>query len=391
MNTNFVICRNEVLIEGVNVGQFESFEYEQNSRTLGSSGVLVLPLYAIGATGDTSGVAATRVRKEFVTSHDKNIAGLIKPCAYVEVWCWYDTWDPKKDGVVSQNKEKMFSGFITTVEEGYPARIHIQDNAFILRFGATSTVFNGEYTVQDVVEKVIPVAQEAFDKERESYDLTYSIPRLTYTTEKQNVQAFTTLIQFANFGDQSPFNIIRRIMQANCLYGGVDEDFNVFVGSGVEKSNRPLFELSTAVNVIERHIVPVDGRFVDYDVKIVGILENGRKYTATAGLSTSKSVQKKSELEKKYAQSFKAYSPLKTVKELNAFADTMLANLRGTRNKGRITCLLYPRMRVMDWVTYTDTVFENLSSGLYVLGYRFIANSSGYFQHLEVSDQVFML
>lgn len=380
-----------MIIEGVNVGQFESFEMQADSRTLGNSGVLTLPLYAIGAQGGTDGVAAARVRSVFVDSVNGSAFGLIKPCAQVEVWCWYDSWNDDKGRNESQEKVKVFQGFIEHVEDGYPTKLHLADNAFILRFGSLSTVFTGTYTVQSVVEDTLPTAQKAFDKERESYGFTRTIARLRYSNDESNVQAMTSPIQFQDFGDQSPYNIISRIMQENCLYGGVSDSFNIYVGSGVTENTRPLHELSTRYNVIERNIVPVDGRFVDYDVKVVGILENGRKYTATAGVNTSRTGMRKSAVESQYAQSWKGWSGLKTVKSLNKFADLMLANLRGQRNKGRITCLLYPKLTVMDWVTYTDTVFENLSSGLYVLGYRFKADINGYYQYLEVTDQVFSL
>lgn len=57
MNSNMVICRNEVIIEGENVGQFESFKMQSNSRTFGDSATLVLPLYALGVV--QSGEART--------------------------------------------------------------------------------------------------------------------------------------------------------------------------------------------------------------------------------------------------------------------------------------------------------------------------------------------
>jgi hypothetical protein len=246
-------------------------------------------------------------------------------------------------------------------------------------------------TLKSIIERAIPIAQEGFNRERARLGFTREIPKLIYSTEKKNVQAVTTPLDFENFGGGSPFDIVQRLMSQLCLYGGVSDEFNVYVGAGVTESDRPIIQLDTRYNVIERDIVPVDGRFVDYNVKVLGILKNGRRYTATGGVATSRSRETQSEFEKTYGETYKCFSSLRTPEELQKFANRMLNSLKGFRNKGRITCLLYPALHIMDWVTYTDTVFPELSSGYYVVDYTFKASDKGYFQELGVTDKVFAL
>jgi hypothetical protein len=185
---------------------------------------------------------------------------------------------------------------------------------------------------------------------------------------------------------------MQKLMQLMVLYGGVSDDFNVFIGSGVTESDRPIIALDTRYNVIERDIVPIDGRFVDYDVKVSGILKNGRQYTATGGYRTSKSASQKGAFEKEHGgETHRGYSTHNTSKGIQQHADEMLKMLRENRNRGTIKLLLYPKLEIMDWVTYTDTVFEKLSAGYYVLAYSFSATHKGYFQTIHVSDKVFVL
>lgn len=370
MNANRVICRNAVYIEGENIGQFESFEYTANHRTLGNTATLILPLYAIGVNQVSD--ARARMRQIFSSNN-------IRPCAQVEVYCWYE----------GEERIRVFAGFIEHIVEGFPTKLYLQDNTFVLRFGQIQKAWTGSATLQEIVNDCIPIAQEGFKKEREQQGFTLPIPNLTYTTEDVNVQAVTTALSFRNWGARSPYDTLQKLMQLLVLYGGVSDTFNVYIGAGVKDSTRPTIPLHTQHNVIERDIVPVDGRFVDYDVKITGILANGRQYTATGGYATSRSRQQRSDFEKTYGESYRGYSPLKTVEAIQSYADQVLNMLRSYRNKGTITLLLYPKVEIMDWCKYTDTVFPELSAGYYVLGYTFRADESGYFQRLEVTDQVY--
>lgn len=372
MNSNLVICRNEVYIEDVYVGEFQSFELKSDHRTLGASGVLVLPLYAIGMSQE--GEARLRVRSIFKPN-------VIRPCAEVKVYCWYEGLE----------KELIFSGFIEHIVEGFPTKIFVQDNTFILRFGSIQRGWTENATLDKIVKDCIPVADEGFKNERERQGLTRAIPSLTYTADTRNVQAITTAMSFRNWGARSPFDTIQKIIQLLVLYGGVTDDYNVFVGANVNDTSRTPVELDTRRNVIGRDIVPIDGRFVDYDVKITGILSNGKQYTATAGYGTSRSKEQQTLFGKTHGESFRGYSTLTTPKGIQDFADRQLEMLRGFRNKGKINLLLYPKLQLLDQVQFTDSLFPELSALYYVTGYEFKADESGYFQKLDVTDQIFAI
>lgn len=390
MNHNVVVCRNEVLIEGVNVGQFETFGFSTDCRTLGATGMLTLPLYAIGTQG-TQGAARSRVRKKVVLSGADGNQILARPCSQIEVNCWYDSWNVAGGKFDSMPKRTMYRGFIEHVEEGFPARLHVQDNSFILRFGTVEKGWDGSATCQSIIADCIKIAEDAFKKERDDLGFTRVVSALTYGVKDQNVSAVTTELSLRNWGASSPFETVQKLMQMLCLYGGVTKDFNVYVGIGVEDSTRAIVELDTRSNVINRRITPVDGRFVDYDVKVTGMLENGKRFVATAGYGNSRSRANRSEFEKTYGEPVRVHSVLRTESGIQTFADNLLASLKGTKNKGTITCLLYPELNIMDYVNYTDSVFPELSSGLYVIEYDFSADGKGYYQTLSVSDKIFAL
>ena len=316
---------------------------------------------------------------------------IIKLNSQVNVFVWYESWDDSTNTYVILERVKVFTGFIAHIADGFPSKIYLQDNSFILRFGAIEKGWDEDATLQKIIEDCLPIAQEGFDAERKRFGFTRAIPKLTYSTEKKNVQAVTTPLSFRNWGGRSPFDTVQKLMQELVLYGGVSNDFNVFVGEGVTESTRPIIKLDTRYNIIEREIVPIDGRFVDYDVKVFGILKNGRQYTATGGSRTSKSAAEKSEFEQKYGEPIRGFSSNNTVEGIKDFADKLLVKLKGERNKGRLKLLLYPKLEIMDWVEYTDSVFEDLSGGYYILEYSFTADETGYYQNVSVTDQIYSL
>jgi hypothetical protein len=382
MQTNHVICRNRVEVEGFNVGKFESLHTQASSRTLGASAVLTLPLYALGV-GGTSGRASKRLRRT---------DNIIKVCSEVKVYVWYDYWNAESLAFDSMPEVLAFSGWIEHIAEGYPAKIYLQDNTFILRFGAIEKAWNEDATVQEIMEDCIPIAQAGFDDERKRLGFTREVPRLKYSLEDKQVQAQTSSLSFRNWGGRSPFDTLQKLMQLLVLYGGVSSTFNVFVGVGVKENDRPIIKLDTRTNVIERDIIPIDGRFVDYDVKVFGILKNGRQYAATGGYRTSKSAAERGQFEREYGgEAVRGHTVANTVEGIQKHADDLLEMLRENRNKGTIKLLLYPKLELMDWVQYTDSVFEGLSGSYYVLEYSFSADLNGYFQTIQATDKVFNL
>ena len=80
-----------------------------------------------------------------------------------------------------------------------------------------------------------------------------------------------------------------------------------------------------------------------------------------------------------------------TAEGIQDFANRLLADLKGSYNKGSITLLMYPKVQLLDHVEYNDTVFDIHDALYYVTSYTFSANERGYFQKLEVTDLVFML
>jgi len=382
-NVNRLICRNAVWIEGTHVGEFESFELQADSRTLGDKATLVLPLYAVGISRNNEQGARRRMRDVFNRS-------IIKPSAYVEVFCWYDGYEAIR----------VFAGFIEHIQEGFPTKLHLMDNAFILRFGEIKTAWNDLATLQRIVQDVIPVAQEAFMHEREKVGLPRTLPLhagmqrvepyLYYDTGPHNVQALTSPMSFRNFGAFSPYDVIQRLMNLLLLHGGVTKDFGVFVGADIEDANRPIIHLDTRLNVIDREIVPVDGRFIDYEVTVSGTMRDGKQKTVSTsgGFKPTEVQRNQNDFERTHSETVRRYSTLDTEEELKAFANRLLRMLKQMRNKGKITLLLYPKVDVLDVCRYTDSLFPELSAQYMIINYTFKASEKGYFQTLEVTDKV---
>lgn len=371
MNCNRVICRNEVIIEGINVGQFETLRVYGNDRQLGDSAVITIPLYAIGVTN--SGYAKPRLRYEFAPN-------LVKTLAEITVNCWYEGYD----------KLTVFHGFIEQIVEGFPMTIYARDMTFALKFGRIQKTW-GDVTMSQIANDIIPIANEAFKKERENAGLSAPTVTLKYVSSGPYVQATTSTFPFNNPVDFSPYDTVQRIMQLMVLYGGVTDNGELYVGALTKNSTLPAVQLDTRYNVFDTNLIREDSRFINYEVKVTGILKNGRRYTATGGMRNSRSVKQDSELDKKYAETIRSFSTLNTVEEIQAAADRQLLSLQGVRNKGRIVIPLYPKIEPLQSVQLNHTLFADLSGNYYVLEYELSCSDSGYFQTLTVTDKVFAI
>lgn len=373
MNSNYLICRNEVYIEDIWVGQFESFVLTGNDKQLGDSAVLTLPLYAIGI--EQQGEARSRMREVFKPN-------VIKPFAHVEVYMWYEGY----------KKMRVFNGLIEQVVEGFPTTLYLRDFTLILKFGRVQKVW-GDVKMTQIMQDILPIANEAFAKERENmgFDINPSIPELTYTTDGPFVQATTSTFPFNNPVDFSPYDTVQRLMQLMVLYGGVTDDGKVYIGGLTKNSTAPIEKLNTKYNVFGADLIREDSRFINYEVKVTGILKTGKRYTATGGLRTSRSTKQKSELDKRYAETIRSYSTLDSVTELDKFADKMLLSLQGRRNKGKLILPLYPKVDPLQTVEFTHTLFPELSGQYYVLEYQLKGDVNGFFQTLTVTDKVFAI
>lgn len=379
---NRVICRNEVFIEGVSVGQFEAFTMRADHRTFGATATLTIPLYGLGIdkrSTQTPTRSAGRANARILSAYERVNVNI---CAEVEVYCWYEGYD----------KTLVFRGYIEHIGEGFPVTLYLRDGSFIMKFGAIEQGWDSDATLQQIVEDCIPVAQAAFKEERNKYGFTREVKPLKYSLHGTNVQAFTTPLSFKNYAvGRAPFEIMQHLMQYLVMYGGVDYDNGVFIGTGVADTTRPVIKLDTRYNVVGREIIPVDGRFVDYDVKVSGVLKNGKIYTATGGLRNSRSVEARSDFGRVSAVSQRCMCNHDTAEGIQDFANRLLADLKGSYNKGSITLLMYPKVQLLDHVEYNDTVFDIHDALYYVTSYTFSANERGYFQKLEVTDLVFML
>ena len=83
------------------------------------------------------------------------------------------------------------------------------------------------------------------------------------------------------------------------------------------------------------------------------------------------------------------FSPARKQEQLETIADAALARLKGNRNKGSITTLLYPFVSLWDFIEYEDTLFPELSSNYYVIGTELNCDDSGYHNVLSVTDEMF--
>ena len=161
------------------------------------------------------------------------------------------------------------------------------------------------------------------------------------------------------------------------LYGQVSNTGKVYVGTGATNTDRPTIKLSTRLNVINRDITPEDGLFTDYYVEINGYDEKGNKIQVTRGDETKGEPVRL------------PFSPARKQEQLETIADAALARLKGNRNKGSITTLLYPFVSLWDFIEYEDTLFPELSSNYYVIGTELNCDDSGYHNVLSVTDEMF--
>ena len=360
--SNFFVCKNRVEIEGVDVGQFEGFTMSADWRTFGETATLLLPMYAIGASGTTSGKASARLRDPI-----KN--ALVKVGAEVSVYCRYNDME----------KVRVFHGFIENVEQGFPTKLYLRDDTFRLKFGNVKDGWDGSADIPKIASDCIKVSNESFKKYRSENGFTRPVGDLKYSVAGENVEAILSPINFDNYAiGRSPFDVFQHLMSLLCCYGGAKNN-SVFLGALVKDNKRPIVKLSTATNVIARDIANINGMFVNYDVQVSSVLADGKKFTAEAGEKTSGS------------EPYRAFCNLKTESGVKDFANRLRESLTGTRNKGSITTLLYPKLQLLDHVKYTDTIFEIEDKLYLVVQYQFTANGKGYFQKIEVTDTVFAL
>ena len=334
---NYLICGNEVFVEGKSIGQFQSFESDETRENIVGTASIEMPFYTIAAkaakeVGRGSTIAVQRVGKNTTTyirinPDDWNI----KTGARIQVYAWYHD-----NAVIGQKFEKRleFDGFIRDVIGGFPTVIKCEDAAFMLRFGTVTQSWPKATPLSSLLQQMCDTANAAFAKYRKD----------------------------------------------NKLYGNVrieSDRARVYCGLGISESESPTVELDTSVNVIARDIVPSDMMFQNFRV-IVRYLEDG----------TMKTIEKGAENGLVYDLPF---TPGRNAQQMNTTALSVLAGLRAQRNKGTITTLLYPLVRLYDYVNFNDTIFKSLSGGYYVIGRKVTCGKGkGYRQILTVTNKTFL-
>lgn len=362
MRGNFFRCGCEVFIEGKSVGGFESLDFRDTKDTISNTCTIKLPVYAIGMTARTS--PEKRIRASLA---DINI----KPGARIEVFCWYHDSE-----IMGQHFEKVrvFNGFIRQVIGGFPSTLICEDYAFVLRFGTIGKEWNTRTKLKDMIEYLLPISNKAFMDFREKNGFAPDgFNKLTFDSTN------SAEVEFAlkTFKNISPYDALEKLLRMFTLYGYVNDDGQVYFGLGVKDKTKRTVELATNTNVIGRDITPSNGQFVNYKVVVNGLMKDGTKYTYEYGDSEG--------------QPERLFSPLNTKEGIKEFAHRVMARLQGDRNKGTISILLYPEVRMFDYIQYTDTLFSELSGGYYVTGRRVTCGKNGFVQQLTVTNEMFML
>lgn len=362
MRGNFFKCGNRVVIEGIEIGSFDSMETKEDRNSLANSATILIPIYTIGLESGLS--PSERVRS--VLSDAEIIVG-----AKIEVYTFY-----YNNELLGNEFEEVlqFSGYIKQIISGFPTTLVCEDASFILRFGKIGKDWKTRTSIQNMIEYLCPISNDAFRNFRQQQGFKEPNNFTELTFDYSNSASVEFALQIYNV---SPYDALQHLLKMFTLYGNVSADGGVYFGIGVIDKFKTTHELATNTNVIGRDIVPTNGLFENYYVEVNGVLANGSRYTYGLG-DTNGTKQRK-------------FCPLDTEEGIKQVAENVMQRLKGNRNKGTIQLVHYPDVRMFDFCTYTDTLFPELSGNYYVIGRSFTANENGYIQNLTVTNELFML
>lgn len=367
MKGNYVICKNRVVIEDIDVGQFVEFECENDRRNISSTATVKIPFYSIAMysdTGDTSRNTPITESKRFDSTKVNITTG-----SRIDVYMSYD-------GSALENEfdeRLVFSGFIVQVIGAFPTTLKCQDNSFILRYGRVGKDWKAKTTLQDILGTCTNIANDAFSKYRSDNKLKASWNKLSVALSETASTEFTMEV----WRDISPYDALERLMRMMCLYCHVKDSGELYAGLGLEDPKKETIKLATNLNVIQCNIVPKQSQFTNYSVTVNGLNENGEQINAQAGDPEGEQVAL-------------PFTSLQTVDGLKQLADATLERLKGDKNKGTLTTLLYPECNLFDYVSFNHTLFPELSGNYYVIAVKITAGQNGYRQILTVTDETFI-
>lgn len=376
---NYLVCGNEVFVEGKSIGQFQSFEMEETRENIVGTASIEMPFYSIAVkaakeVSSTSSISVQRVGKNTTTYIRINPDDWhIKTGARIQVYTWYHDNDQLGQKF---DKRLEFDGFIRDVIGGFPTIIKCEDASFILKFGTVTKSWPNATKLATLLQEMCDTANDAFGKYRSENGLTAECPTLSHDPKSMNGEF---VLKPAT--GVSPYDVLDKVIVGMYkLYGNTRIDGSkamLYCGLGISESDSQTVELDTSVNVIGRDIVPSDMMFQNFRV-IVRFLEEG----------TMKTIEKGAENGLVYDVPF---TPGGNAQNMNNMALSVLAGLRANRNKGTITTLLYPHVRIYDYVNFTDTIFKSLSGGYYVIGRKLTCGKGrGYRQTLTVTNKTFL-
>ena len=358
---NYFICENEVWVEGRKILNFVSFESNNTRDHLAERGELKIPIHTVAKLNNSGDIVTGMTIVDLARYN-------IKVGAQIQVKAKY-----KDIAQVEFGKPLLiFDGFIKQIISGFPTTLILEDRAFILRFGKVNKEWVQKAPLTEGLEYCCKIGNEAFSKYRDSQGLTSSYKPLAVSSETA-----TSEFNMKVWKGVSPFQVCQRLMDMFKIFTGIDKEGNLYMGTGSTFPDKETIKLDTKVNVIDRDIKPVNGMFEDYYVEANAYI-NGKRVKATAGDKEASS--RRINL---------GYKPIHTEEGLKEIAINAWNGFRSTTNSGTITTLLYPDIKMFDYIEYTDNLLPELNNKFYVIGIRISLGANGYRRVLTVTDNRF--
>lgn len=396
MGCNLYKCGSAIFVEGMYIGPFETIQVDSTRDDMVEQCTITLPMYAW-----FNSQVEKRILQEGKLRLNLLNAPLI-PSARIDVFTWYYQLDYYTEQMPVVNQ---FSGFIKKVVNGFPSQIFCEDFSYMLRFGKLTQDWGKSITLKELIEKIIPVSQTAFNEYRESkagLGKKDWIPELTYDSTLNAEME----IPLQSLNGVSPYEVMLRLMKDNVLYANVYETAQstmsisdgvpeieypsngkalVYMGLGIKEKNKtkPTVNLSTQTNVIARDLVAENAMFDNILVQVNGLVDGKRVSVTPSNTASIKLVNGKAR---------RKYSPLTTKDGLQEVADAAYWKLVGDQNKGTITTVLYPHINLFDHVIFVDTMFREWTGRYYCIGRNFSGSpDKGFQQTITVTNEVFIL